>query len=117
MARWHEPAHSGCLRAQDLQKGILLMSTNGQPWDVAMALRDVSAAIAGHVHNATIPTPSELNSWLHYINKAAPVYWALESACEALIEDGVAEARVQALKDALTYAQGQIAYWPRRDRW
>ncbi|MBV6859647.1 hypothetical protein KWH07_18735 [Xanthomonas campestris pv. zingibericola] len=93
------------------------MSTINEPWDLTMALRDLSAYLAGHVHAATMPTHSELNSWLHYINRAAPVYWALESACEDIIEEGVTEARVQALKQAMTCAQGQTKYWPRKDRW
>ncbi len=93
------------------------MSTNERPWDVAMAFRDLSAAIAGHVHAATVPNHDELDSWLYYINRAAPVYWALESACEVLIEDGFTEARVQALKMTLAYAHGQTTYWRRDDRW
>jgi hypothetical protein len=93
------------------------MSTINEPWDLTMALRDLSAYLAGHVHAATVPTHTELNSWLHYINRAAPVYWALEIACEDIIEVGVTEARVQALKQPTTSAQGQTKCCPRKDRW
>jgi len=93
------------------------MSTVNEPWDIAIALRDLSADLARHVHAATVPTHRELNEWLHYINRVAPVYWTLESACEDIVEDGVTESRVQALKQALTYAQGQVEYWHRKDRW
>lgn len=93
------------------------MSTHADSWDLATALRDMSADLAKHVHASTLPASKELDSWLDYINKAARVYWALESACEDLIEDGATEARVQALKESLTRAQGQSEYWPRKDRW
>ena len=93
------------------------MSTDLQPWDVAMALRDLSADVAGHLHAATTPTLSELQGWLLYINRAASAYRALETACEDVIEDGITEVRVLALKEALTCAQGQATYWRRQDRW
>jgi len=93
------------------------MSTVNEPWDVAIALRDLSADVATHVHAATVPAHRELNEWLHYINRAAPLYRALESACEDIVEDGVTEPRVQALKQALAYAQGQVEYCHRKDRW
>ncbi|AOY67909.1 hypothetical protein XEUV206_22250 [Xanthomonas euvesicatoria] len=95
----------------------MLMSTINEPWDVTITLRDLSVALAEHVHAATVPTQRELNEWLHYITRAAPVYWALESACEDIVEDGASEYRIQALKQALTYAQGQVEYWHRKDRW
>jgi hypothetical protein len=95
----------------------MLMSTINEPWDVTIALRDLSVGLAEHVRAATVPTQRELNEWLHSINRAAPVYWALESACEDIVEDGVTECRIQSLKQALTSAQGQVEYWHRKDRW
>jgi hypothetical protein len=57
-------------------------------------IENLSVGLAEHVHAATVPTQRELNEWLHSINRAAPVYWALESA----------------------YAQGQVEYWHRKDK-
>jgi len=71
-----------------------------------MALRDLSAGMAAHANAATVPTHRELNEWLQHINRVAPVYWALESACEDIVENGATESQMQALKKALTCAQG-----------
>lgn len=103
--------------SKNFQTGTLLMSTHADSWDLATALRDMSADLAKHVHASTLPASNELENWLDYINNAARVYWTLENACEDLIEDGATEARVQALKEALSHAQGQSEYWPRKDRW
>lgn len=93
------------------------MPSNDHPWDVATALRDLSADLAKHADAATTPSNNEIRDWLELVNMAAPAYWALETACEDLVEEGLSEARVQALKRALTFAQGQSEYWPRKHRW
>lgn len=88
-----------------------------RPWDLATTLRDLSFDMAKHVRAQSQPTLDEIKLWHDWVFNAAPVYWALESACEDLIEEGVSDARVDALKQALTHAMGQAKYWPRKDRW
>lgn len=102
---------------QDDDGGIESLTITYRPWDLAATLRDLSFDMAKHVDAQTQPTLDEIKRWHEYIFNAAPVYWALESACEDLVEDGVTDVRVKAIKQALTHAQGQAKYWPRKDRW
>lgn len=73
--------------------------------------------MAKHVDDKTLPTQDEVKRWHEWIFHAAPVYWALESACEDLVEDGSTDERVAAIKQALAQAQGLSSYWARNDRW
>lgn len=89
----------------------------GPYWDVTLAIRDLSFDIARHTSEGTIPDKDELTRWLQWLNQTARAYHALENACEDLVELGASEARLEAMKRALTHAQGQEEYWPRKDRW
>ncbi|MFC3716306.1 hypothetical protein ACFONC_09085 [Luteimonas soli] len=93
------------------------MLNKKRPWDIAETLQFLSFDIVNHLSAGTLPSNEEIRRWLDSINNAAPNYWALELVCEDLVEDGVTEARMQALKNALAHAQGQNEYWPRKDRW
>lgn len=86
-------------------------------WDVTLAIRDLSLDIARHTSVGTIPDKNELIGWLRSLNQMARAYYALEHACEDLVELGASESRLEAMKEALTRAQGQETYWPRKDRW
>lgn len=102
---------------QDDGGGIEPLTVTYRPWDLAATLRDLSFDMAKHVDAQSLPTPDEIKRWHEWIFNAAPVYWALESACEDLVEDGITDTRVAAIKQALTHAQGQATYWARKDRW
>jgi len=85
--------------------------------DVTIAIRDVSLDIARHTAAGTAPDRRELIAWLESLNSAARAYQKLEHACEDIVEEGTTSERIEAMKVALTHAQGQISYWMRKDRW
>ena len=86
-------------------------------WDVTIALRDLSFDISGHLAKETAPVQMEMERWLHSLCEAARAYHQLQFACEDLVELGASEERLDAMKRALTHAQGQETYWAREDRW
>ena len=86
-------------------------------WDVTLAIRDLSMDILRHISTGTAPDQEELKNWLRSLNEAARAYHQLEFACEDLVELGASEERLEAMKQALTHAQGQETYWARKDRW
>lgn len=85
--------------------------------DVTIAIRDVSLDIARHTAAGTVPDRRELVAWLENLNGAALAYHKLERACEDIVEEGTTPERLEAMKVALTHAQGQVSYWMRKDRW
>jgi hypothetical protein len=93
------------------------MSTETSPWDISFALSDLSIDIARHVNAGTQPDEAELRRWSEWIVNSAQVYGNLRHACEDVIELGTSDARLESLKQAMTFAQGQFKYWPREDRW
>lgn len=80
-------------------------------------MRDLSFDMAKHIDAQSLPTLDEIKRWHEWSFNAAPIYWAIERACEDLVEDGITDARVAAIKQALTHAHGQATYWSRKDRW
>jgi len=86
-------------------------------WDVTIALRDVALEMAQHTMSGTTPDQEQLKRWLLWLGNAARAYHQLEHACEDIVELGAGDDRLQAMKRALTAAQGQETYWHRKDRW
>lgn len=93
------------------------MPADTSPWDISFALSDLSIDIARHVNAGTQPDEAELRRWSKWVVNSAQVYGNLRQACEDVIELGTSDAGLESLKQAMTLAQGQLEYWPRKDRW
>jgi hypothetical protein len=85
--------------------------------DVSLALQDVAVAMLNYVRTGTLPESEELKHWLDWVSNAQHAHSNLAVACEDLVELGVTDDRIAAMKQALTRAQGQAAYCARKDRW
>ena len=86
-------------------------------WDVPVALRDVCIEMLEHHRNGRAADPETVRRWHEWIHKAHRAHNALARTCEDLVEDGVTDERLAAMKTALTHAMGQEQYWARADRW
>lgn len=86
-------------------------------WDVSMALRDLAIEMLEHHQHGRSADPQTVRRWHDSLHNAHRAHNALAEACEDLVEGGVTDARLAAMKAALTHAMGQVEYWPRPDRW
>lgn len=80
-------------------------------------LRNVTLDMSLHASAGTTPGQGELEHWIEWIGKASLAYQGLQSICEDIVEFGDTPERLEAMKAALTQAQGQATYWPRENRW
>lgn len=85
--------------------------------DVAVVLGDVTFEMYRHKTRESFPDRQELNRWQNSLAEAGRAFQNLQLACEDIVELGVSDERVAAMKQALTLSQGQAAYRARGDRW
>lgn len=96
------------------------MSSNepeAEPWDVSLALRDVCVEML-RIHQVNgVADSATVRQWHQQLWRAAAAHNALARRCEVVVEQGATPEHLNAMKQALTRAMGQDAYWARRDRW
>lgn len=93
------------------------MARNMTPCDIVLFLRDLSSDFAAHVTERTQPSVEDVQRWSRLMCNAIHVCAQLEDACEAIVEHGANDERTRVLEHALAHAQGQVEYWPKKDRW
>jgi len=85
--------------------------------DVAVVLGDVTFEMYRHKTRESFPDREELNRWQNSLAEAGRAFQHLQLACEDIVELGVSDERLAAMKQALALSQGQAVYSARGDRW
>ena len=86
------------------------------PWDVRLAISDVSSDMLNHLRDGTYPNEDQIGIWMDKLAWISGAADGLIIACEDVVEEGPTSEHLATMKRLLAYTQGLQEYCPRARR-